>query len=200
MHVLRSSSSIGATLFSKKQCDVDALLKQADSAMYEAKQAGCNTFRFFDNKMQEVINSRASLDDELRTALDEEQFQLHYQIQLNDSRQPVGAEAFIRWFHPERGLVSPAEFIPIAEDTGLIVHIGRWVLETACAQLNKWSEDELTKDLVLAVNISAKQFRQENFVAAILSLVKRHAIDPHRLKLELTESLLLDIFRPPSRS
>jgi EAL domain-containing protein (putative c-di-GMP-specific phosphodiesterase class I) len=140
--------------------------------------------------MQEAINARAALERELNNALESRQFQLYYQIQVDSSYRPLGAEALIRWIHPERGLVSPAQFIPLAEETGLILPIGQWVLETACTQLKAWQKKELTRDLVLAVNMSAKQFHQADLVAQVQAAVQRHAINPMLLKLEITESLL----------
>ena len=160
--------------------------------MYQAKKAGRNTLRFFDHKMQDTINGRAALEGELHNALETQQFQLYYQIQVDSSRRPLGAEALIRWSHPERGIVSPAQFIPLAEETGLILPIGQWVLETACAQLSVWTKDKQTRSLILAVNISARQFREADFVAQVRSAVQRNAVNPSTLKLELTESLLLE--------
>ncbi len=189
-HSCRSTPSIGAVLFNHHQ--QDELLKQADIAMYQAKLSGRNTLRFFDPQMQEAVNARAALENELAAALENQQFQLYYQIQMDSERKPLGAEALIRWLHPERGLVYPAEFIHLAEETGLIVPIGQWVLETACAQLREWMRTELTRDLVLSVNVSSQQFRQPDFVTQVLAVVQRHEINPTRLKLELTESLLLD--------
>jgi EAL domain-containing protein (putative c-di-GMP-specific phosphodiesterase class I) len=160
--------------------------------MYQAKNAGRNTLRFFDPQMQETINTRASVESELRNALENRQFQLYYQIQMDSSHRPLGAEALIRWIHPVRGLVSPVEFIPLAEETGLIISIGEWVLGTACMQLKTWQQAESTQNLVLAVNVSAKQFHQTDFVTQVESTIQRHAINPMLLKLELTESMLLD--------
>ncbi|MBK7002584.1 MAG: EAL domain-containing protein [Rhodoferax sp.] len=196
-HEYRSSPSIGVTLFKGNQSSIEELLKQADIAMYQAKSSGRNALRFFDPEMQAAIHARVDLEDELRKAIENHQFHLYYQIQvssvqLDGSHRPLGAEALIRWNHPERGLVSPMQFIPLAEESGLIVPIGQWVLETACAQLKVWQEDARTRDLVLSVNISAKQFRHVGFVAQMQSLLQRHAINPALLKLELTESLLLD--------
>jgi len=190
--VSRSSSSIGATLFSGEHQEVEELLKQADIAMYQAKKAGRNALRFFDPQMQLAINARADLESELFKALERHQFQLHYQIQVDNAHRPVGAEALIRWGHPERGLVLPAQFIPLAEETGLILRIGEWVLETACAQLKAWEGNESTRHLVLAVNVSARQFHQPGFVSQVQAIVLRHAIKPNLLKLEPTESLLLE--------
>lgn len=191
-HRYHSTPSIGATLFNDHQSTMDELLKQADIAMYQAKKAGRNTLRFFDPKMQDAINSRVELERELRIALEQQQFHLYYQIQMDSAHRPLGAEALIRWHHPERGVVPPAQFIPLAEETGLILPIGLWVLQTACAQLLAWQQDTLTCDLVLAVNVSAKQFRQADFVAQVHVVIQRYAINPGQLKLELTESLLLD--------
>lgn len=190
-HTFRSSASIGSTVFSGHQQETEELLKQADIAMYQAKKSGRNTLRFFDPQMQETINHRVALEGELHKALEDRQFQLHYQIQVDAARRPLGAEALIRWSHPERGIVSPAQFIPLAEETGLILRIGRWVLDTACAQLKLWEGDAATQKLILAVNVSARQFHQTDFVEQVRSFVLKHAIDPKLLKLELTESLLL---------
>jgi diguanylate cyclase (GGDEF)-like protein/PAS domain S-box-containing protein len=191
-HECHSTSSIGATLFSNHGESGEELLKRADIAMYQAKKAGRNMLIFFDPKMQEFINARAVLEGELRKALENRQFHLHYQIQVDSSHRPLGAEALIRWLHPEHGLVSPAQFIPLAEETGLILPVGIWVLETACIQLKAWEKNALTRDLVLSINVSSKQFRQADFVEQVQSLVQRHAINPRLLKLELTESMLLD--------
>ena len=191
IHEYHSSSSIGATLFSDHDQSGEELLKRADIAMYQAKKAGRNTLSFFDPKMQDMINARIASESGLRKALEIQQFQLYYQIQVDSSRRPLGAEALIRWLHPARGLVSPAEFIPLAEETGLILPIGQWVLDTACDQLKVWEQDMRTRDLVLAVNVSARQFHQADFVAQVQSTVQHHAINPKRLKLELTETMLL---------
>jgi EAL domain-containing protein (putative c-di-GMP-specific phosphodiesterase class I) len=142
--------------------------------------------------MQEIVTARAILENELRLALENGQFQLYYQIQVDNFLKPIGAEALIRWNHPTRGLMFPGQFIAMAEETGLILPIGQWVLESACAQLKAWERKEHTRELVLSVNLSAKEFRQSDFVAQVQAIVQRHAIDPKRLKLELTESLLLD--------
>ena len=164
IHECHSTSSIGAAFSASLNLTEEELLKQADIAMYQAKKAGRNTMRFFDPQMQESINARVTLETELRKALEGSQFRLYYQIQVDSSHHPLGAEALIRWLHPERGLVPPSQFIPLAEDTGLIVPIGQWVLETACAQIKTWQQNAHTRDLVLSVNVSAKQFRQADFV------------------------------------
>ena len=196
-HEYHNTPSIGATLFNDNKQSIEDLLKQADIAMYQSKKAGRNNLHFFDPLMQETVNTRAALEIELRKAIKNEQFQLHYQIQVDGIKEDgthklLGAEALIRWIHPEHGIIAPAEFFPLAEETGLILPIGKWVLETACAQIKAWQENELTRDFVLSVNLSSLQFRQADFVAQVSSLVTRYTIRPNLLKLELTESLLLE--------
>jgi diguanylate cyclase (GGDEF)-like protein/PAS domain S-box-containing protein len=187
-----STTSIGAALFNDNNHTVDELMKQADIAMYQAKKSGRNSLHFFDPQMQAAITNRATLGNELHRAIEGRQFRLYYQIQVDSSFRPIGAEALLRWIHPERGLMYPDEFISLAEETSLILIIGHWVLETACAQIKAWQQDPLTRSLVLAVNVSAKQFHQGDFVTQVREVVQRHAIDPARLKLELTESILLE--------
>lgn len=191
-HEYHSTPSIGVALFSDHGNTQEELLKHADIAMYQAKKAGRNTLRFFDPEMQEAINGRAALEAELRKALDRRQFELYYQVQVNGDGYPQGAEVLIRWLHPERGLIPPCDFIPLAEETGLIVPIGEWVLNTACAQIENWQVQEHTKHLTLSVNVSAKQFRQPDFVSQVKATVEQYGINPMLLKLELTESMLLD--------
>ncbi len=191
-HAYHNTPSIGATLFGKHTDGVEEVLKQADIAMYQAKAAGRNTFRFFDVEMQQAISDRVKLEAELQQALKLKQFQLHYQIQVDELYRPVGAEALIRWIHPERGLISPGEFIPLAEKTLQILPIGQWVLDSACAQLKVWQLDELTRHLTLSINVSAKQFQRPNFVELVQDAVESHAINPNLLKLEPTESILLE--------
>lgn len=191
MHDYISTPSIGAALFSGHERTVDELLKNADIAMYQAKTSGRNALRFFDPQMQNAISARFALENELRKAVAGQQFELYYQIQVDSTHRASGAEALIRWLHPERGLLSPVEFIPLAEETGLILPIGQWVIEKACAQLKAWQRSSLTRSLVLSVNVSAKQFFQANFVAQVLAAIRYHGIDPALLKLELTESVLL---------
>ncbi|MHB8166049.1 MAG: putative bifunctional diguanylate cyclase/phosphodiesterase, partial [Sulfuricella sp.] len=186
-----SSSSIGISLFRGDGMSMDDLLKHADTAMYQAKSAGRNTLRFFDPVMQAELEIRAAMEADLRQALPHQQLKLYYQVQVNE-QGVVGAEALLRWQHPERGLISPMEFIPLAEETGLIVPIGKWVLQMACAQLEQWENDSRTCNLQLAVNVSARQFRQPDFVDLVLEVLKKSGINPHKLKLELTESLVLD--------
>jgi len=187
-----STPSIGATVFVDNDNAVDELLKQADIAMYQAKSAGRNTLRFFDPDMQAAVTARADMEAALRQGIKEGQFVLHYQAQVDSGRRIVGAEALLRWQHPERGLVQPDQFIPLAEEAGLILPIGQWVLDEACARLAAWASDPRTCDLRLAVNVSARQFRQEDFVDCVRQSLERAGAPASRLKLELTETLVLD--------
>ena len=191
-HKYYCTSSMGVTLFNGHEQTADELLKQADIAMYQAKTSGRDTLCFFDPQMQTIINKRVALEKDLRVAITEKQFILYYQAQLDDSEYIVGAEVLIRWQHPKLGFISPVDFIPLAEETGLILPIGLWVLETACQQLKIWQGRELTAHLQLAVNVSSRQFYQADFVEQVLQLVSTYQINPERLKLELTESLVLD--------
>ena len=187
-----SSPSIGVCLYRGDRESVDELLKHADMAMYQAKESGRNAVRFFDPAMQFAVESRAALEAELRHAMPNGQFQLHYQIQLDNELRPLGAEALIRWIHPQRGMISPARFIPIAEDSSLIQDIGNWVMETACQQLATWGAREQTRDLKLAINVSAQQFKRNDFVQLVAHMLKKYGVVPSRLKLELTESVVLN--------
>jgi predicted signal transduction protein with EAL and GGDEF domain len=187
-----SSPSIGVTLFSNASTDVIELLKQADSAMYQSKKSGRNTVRFYDQSTQAALEAHSEMEGALRRAIENRQLHLHYQIQVNDKGQMSGAEALLRWTHPVLGAVSPARFIPLAEETGLILSIGHWVLETACVQLRMWQNNPLTSKIVLAVNVSNRQFNEPGFAASVKALLNRIDVDPTRLKLEITESLLLD--------
>ena len=187
-----SSSSMGITLFVNYKEKLDELLKQADTAMYEAKKSGRNTLRFFDPVMQEELEGRAQLETGLREALRNQEFRLYYQLQIDHAGRIRGAEVLLRWFHPEQGVISPLKFIPLAEETGLILPIGAWVLEVACRQIKVWESNPHTRDLQLAVNVSGRQFRQADFVAQVTEILRQTAINPQRLKLELTESIVLD--------
>lgn len=191
-HEFHSTPSIGAALFNGHEQATDELLKQADIAMYQAKTSGRNALRFFDPQMQASINTRVALEVDLRQAVSDNQFILYYQPQVYHDGQIIGAEVLIRWQHPKRGLVSPTDFIPLSEETGLILPIGLWVLETACNQIKLWEDSEHTQHLQLAVNVSVRQFRQPDFVEEVSQVLHRSAINPHKLKLELTESLMLD--------
>lgn len=187
----RSTPSIGMTLFFGHQTSIDELLKQADLAMYQSKTAGRNTLCFFDPAMQSMVADRAALELDLREAVRHQQFTLYYQAQVIGDGRLTGAEALLRWQHPQRGLVSPAEFIPLAEETGLILPLGLWVLETACSQLATWATQPATAQLFLAVNVSANQLHQADFVDQVLEVLSKTGANPKRLKLELTESLLV---------
>jgi diguanylate cyclase (GGDEF)-like protein/PAS domain S-box-containing protein len=188
----RNTPSIGITLLSDQHQSIDEMLKQADIAMYQAKKSGRNTLQFFDPRMQEAINSRVSIEKELLAAVEQGEFELHYQAQVDEYGKILGAEALIRWNHPTRGIVSPDKFIPLAEETGLILPIGSWVIEAACAQLKSWQKHEIARDLVLAVNVSAKQLQHEDFVLQVRSIAEKYLITPSLLKLELTESMLVE--------
>jgi len=186
-----STASIGVTLFSNHQETIDDLLKRADLAMYQAKAAGRNTLTFFDPAMQSAVTNRAAMDADLHEAMTNHQFLLYYQPQVVGQGRLTGAEALVRWKHPQRGMVSPADFIPLAEDTGLILPLGHWVMETACSQLAAWAAQPETAHLTIAVNVSARQFHQRDFVDQVLAVLDSSGANPQRLKLELTESMLV---------
>lgn len=187
-----STASIGISLFANYRQNLDDLLKQSDTAMYAAKKAGRNTLRFFDPAMQAALEIHSQLEAGMRKALPRHEFKLYYQVQVDSEQRRIGAEALIRWDDPEQGMISPAMFIPVAEDTGLILPIGQWVLQTACEQLKEWESNPLTGELSLAVNVSARQFRQPAFVKQVSDMIKLTSINPSRLKLELTESTVLE--------
>jgi diguanylate cyclase (GGDEF)-like protein/PAS domain S-box-containing protein len=193
-HHVHSSASVGVAMFDRRVTDTDEMLKRADLAMYQAKASGRNVVRFFDQRMQTLVEARVKLEGELRTGVQRGQFCLRYQRQTDDTGRTVGAEALVRWSHPNQQLVLPSQFIPLAEETGLILGLGRWVIETACQQLVSWADDPRTANVTLAVNVSARQFRQPDFVDNVLEIVDRTGADPARLKLELTESLLIENF------
>ncbi|HAE99928.1 MAG TPA: hypothetical protein DCO68_03110 [Methylophilaceae bacterium] len=190
--VYQNTVSIGIALFSSNYQSFEEVLKHADIAMYQAKKHGRNSLRFFDPNMQMVIHARMELEYELRKAIELEQFQLYYQIQIDHLGNPIGAEALIRWNHPEQGLVSPLHFIPLAEETGLILPIGQWVLKEACKQLKTWEQTEQTKRFTLSINISAIQFHKNDFVETVVACFQHCKIDHSLLKFELTESILLE--------
>ncbi len=188
----QSTPSIGATLFNAHDSTVEELLKQTDLAMYQAKAAGRNTLRFFDPEMQAFATERATMENDLREGLQRCQLVLYYQPQVDGPGGVTGFEALVRWQHPRRGLVQPADFIPLAEETGLILPLGQWVLQTACTQLVAWGERPETAHFTVAVNVSAHQFRHPDFVMQVLTVLEETGADPRKLKLELTESLLVD--------
>ncbi len=191
-HAHHSTPSIGVTLFGANPHEsIAEPLKRADLAMYQAKAAGRNTLRFFEPQMQAVVTARAALESSLRKAIENGEFELHYQAQVTDTQQPTGCEVLVRWRHAERGLVSPAEFIPLAEETGLIVPLGAWVLGAACQRLALWAQRSNLQHLTISVNVSARQFHRADFVDLVLGVLQRTGANPKRLKLELTESLLV---------
>jgi diguanylate cyclase (GGDEF)-like protein/PAS domain S-box-containing protein len=190
-HDYRSSGSIGITLFDGNGESVEDLLKRADLALYRAKAAGRGIMRFFDPEMQAAVKARAVLESDLRRGLQEGQFVLHYQPQMDDKGSLIGAEALIRWQHPDRGLLLPEEFIPLAEEKGLIQPLGQWVLEAVCAQLVAWSAAPDTAHLTIAMNLSAHEFCHPEFVELMLAVIDRTGADPKKLIMEFTESLML---------
>ena len=186
------TASVGITLFGDSEKGVDTVLKQADLAMYQAKASGRNALRFFDAKMQTAIDERLALETDLRRSLQNNELLLNFQPQVDAGGDVIGAEVLVRWHQPERGLVSPSTFIPVAESTGLILALGRWVLRESCAQLARWAEDPIFADLTLSVNVSVRQIREDDFPAQVLAAISETGADPTRLKLELTESLLAE--------
>ncbi len=170
----------------------DDLLKHIDIALYQAKHKGRNALCFFDEAMQTLLTERSTLKLDLRLALEKDYFELYYQMQINHDHQIMGAEALLRFQHPKRGLISPLDFIALAEESGLILPIGQWVLEAACAQLKIWENMPHMQPLQLAVNVSANQFHQPNFVEQVCAVLEKTAIDPTRLKLELTEGVVIN--------
>lgn len=187
----RATASIGVSVFVGSEASASTVLKQADLAMMWAKQSGGGNLRFFDPKVQSSLEERVVLETDLRSALSREQLILHYQPQMDSHGRTLGAEALLRWKHPTRGLVSPGTFIPLAEASGLIEPLGRWALNAACRQLRAWSKDPATRDLRLAVNVSAREFRQESFVAHIERVLDETGAIPSCLKLELTETVVV---------
>lgn len=186
------TASMGLSSFTSREIQETDFVKAVDIAMHRAKQAGRNTVCVYEPGMQTEIAAQVMLETELRTAIEQQQLSLHYQVQVDHTGRPFGAEVLLRWQHPERGFISPLQFIPVAESSGLIVEIGRWVLDQACAQIAKWQRSSKTSDLSLSVNISARQFRQADFTAMVRNCIQQHHINPNALRLELTESLLLE--------
>jgi diguanylate cyclase (GGDEF)-like protein/PAS domain S-box-containing protein len=187
------TSSIGINVFGNRLEGSEEVLQQAELAMRQAKTAGGNTICAFEPSLQAAVNARANLEEDLRQAIKGQQFLLYYQPQVEQSRLN-GAEALLRWRHPHRGLLAPGEFIPLAEETGLILPMGNWVLETACLQIAEWGKQAETANLTVAVNVSARQLRQPDFVEQVLGALRRTGANPRNLKLELTESMLVDNF------
>ena len=191
-HTPVCSASIGVSLFNGVDGNVEAVLKQAELAMYRAKTEGRDRVRFFEQEMQSALESRSALAADLRDAIEQQQFVLHYQLQVDRTGRPRGAEALLRWQHPRAGLLLPDRFIGLAEDTGLIEPLGQWVLMQACRVLADWQRDDALRELRLAVNVSPRQFRRDDFVATVLSPLREFGVDAQRLKVEITESLVLD--------
>jgi diguanylate cyclase (GGDEF)-like protein/PAS domain S-box-containing protein len=188
----RCTASMGIAMFSDGTYTPDDLIKNADLAMYRAKEAGRNTLRFFDPQMQATVIAHAALESELRAAVEQSQFVLFYQPQVDTDNTIVSAETLVRWLHPVRGLISPGEFIGLAEETGLIVPLGNWVMQAACEQLVRWCKHPVLSTLSLAVNVSARQFHSSGFIAQVTGILERTGANPKRLKLELTESVLVE--------
>ena len=186
-----STPSIGIAVFSGHQQSMDEVLKRADLAMYQAKAAGRNTLRFFDPALQAAVADRVALEADLRYALEHGLLLVFYQPIVDEKGAVIGVEALARWPHPQRGMVAPANFIPMAEQTGLILPLGRWVLQTACEQLMRWSAEAATQALCIAVNVSAREFRQPEFATQVMETLRKTGANPKQLQLELTESLLL---------
>jgi diguanylate cyclase (GGDEF)-like protein/PAS domain S-box-containing protein len=191
-HEVRVSASIGVAVYPSDGTNMNDLLRHADIAMYQAKAAGRNTMRFFDPEMQAKVIARAELEQEIRASLSQNHFVLHYQPQAGKNGDITGVEALVRWQHPTRGMVPPMDFIPLAEETGLIIPLGQWILHTACVRLAIWMKQPATAALTMAVNVSARQFRHPDFVEQVLGVLAETGANPKRLKIELTESLLLD--------
>ena len=190
-HDLHITASIGVSVYPDDALDAEALIKNADTAMYQAKENGRRSFQFFKPAMNARAVERQSIEESLRRALERREFALHYQPKVNlKTAAIIGAEALLRWTHPTRGPVSPADFIPVAEDCGLILPIGNWVLQEACLQARVWVDAGLPL-ATMAVNISAVEFRDENFLKGIFAVLKETGLDPKSLELELTESVLM---------
>ena len=191
-HAHSLTPSIGVSLFRGREHTLDELIKRADIAMYQAKAAGRGTVRFFDPVMQASLNARVLLESDLKRALGAQQLSLHYQGQVDEHRGTVGAEALLRWLHPQRGLLRPEQFLPLAEENGLILPIGLWVIDKACEQLGRWQAQGQCRQMHLSVNVSARQFRHEGFVDSVAQALQRHGADPRRLRLELRENVVQD--------
>lgn len=187
-----STCSVGVTVFQGREDSADDILKRADLAMYQAKCGGRNAICFFDPQMQQTVTQKLTLEADLRNASRANEFRLLFQPQVDGEGKTVGVEALIRWQQPKRGAVSPAEFIPLAEETGLILSVGRWVLETACRQLKEWEDDPAMARINIAVNVSARQFHHPQFVDEVRTVLNKTGADPSRLKLELTESIMVE--------
>jgi diguanylate cyclase (GGDEF)-like protein len=191
LHDLHITTSIGLSVYPDDGLDAETLIKNADTAMYQAKENGRQSYQFFKSAMNARAVERQSIEESLRRALERQEFELHYQPKLNlRTGEIVGAEALIRWMHPTRGSVSPAQFIPVAEDCGLIVPIGNWALREACKQTRVWADAKLPA-VTIAVNVSAMEFRQGSFLNGVFDILQDTGLVPGSLELELTESVLM---------
>lgn len=190
----RLTASIGIMLFKDSNHKIDELMKFADTAMYNAKEKGRNRYSYFDPKLQALLEQKADLAKHLREAIDKKMMFLNYQLQIishNKEDKVVGVEALVRWNDPKKGIIGPNLFIPIAEETGLIIPLGNWILKEVMIQLKQWEEDEIKKDWRISVNVSYRQFEQDNFVHKLKSLIEKYKINPSKLRLEITENLLI---------
>ena len=190
----RLTASIGIMLFKDSNHKIDELMKFADTAMYNAKEKGRNRYSYFDPKLQAILEQKADLAKHLREAIDKKMIFLNYQLQIisqNEEDKVVGVEALVRWNDPKKGIIGPNLFIPIAEETGLIIPLGNWILKEVMIQLKQWEEDEIKKDWRISVNVSYRQFEQDNFVHKLKSLIEKYKINPSKLRLEITENLLI---------
>jgi EAL domain-containing protein (putative c-di-GMP-specific phosphodiesterase class I) len=191
-HEFRCTSSIGIILFSGHNASVDDLLKRVDIAMYQAKHSGRNRLCFFDKIMQSRLETRVKLEQDLRLGMSQNQFLPYYQKQVSHDGSTIGAELLIRWLHPQDGIIAPMQFIPLAEESGMILQMGQYMLEIACKQLEVWKNSPVKKSLSIAVNVSSRQFYQPDFVNTLVALINKYSIDPNKLDLELTETVVLD--------
>ena len=191
-HIYNCTPSIGVVVFIHTTDTTDDLIKKADIAMYQAKAAGRNTVRIFNPEMQTRIDNRLDLEKDLRRGLAHQEFSLHYQVQVSNTGECIGAEALVRWNHEVKGLIAPSNFIPVAEETGVILTLGQWVLDSACIQLAEWSKSAATAHWTLAVNVSASQFSKPDFIDAVVGALQKSGAKPQLLKLELTESMLVN--------
>lgn len=194
-----TSPSIGIVLIERESLSTGELLKRVDMAMYKAKAEGRNAIRFFNPRREETVNMRAELEADLRQALAEQAFYLDYQPQVNAAGRIDGVEALLRWRHWRRGLVPTAHFLPLAEELGLIMEIDGWILQEGCWQLARWSDNAMTRGLVLSLNISGRQFHHPDFAAQMLGALARAGTDPAKLKIEITERTLVNDFDDTKR-
>ena len=192
----RITASIGIKLFNDAAFSMDELMKYADSAMYNAKSNGKNRFAFFNPQLQALMEKKISLIDKLREAIENGNMELHYQKQTcyKKGKKILGVEALVRWIDPQKGLISPAEFIPLAEESGLIIRLGEWIIEEAVRQIQMWSHDEEKKSWRVSINVSSKQFEEEHFIPKLEGILEKYDVDSSLIMLELTEGVLIENF------